>query len=54
MRARIHKIGLSQIGTVFLRQCFPEVEDIKEIRGITIKGVQKKKKNVRVTYTVVS
>jgi Ser-tRNA(Ala) deacylase AlaX len=26
------------------------VEDVAEIRGVTIKGIQKKKKNMRVTY----
>lgn len=29
------------------------VEDVREIRGIVVKGVQKKKKNMRITYTVV-
>lgn len=28
------------------------VEEIKEIKGVTIKELQKKKKNMRITYNV--
>ena len=53
-RQKVVRTRSYQIDPVVLLERCPEVEDIKEIRGITIKGVQKKKKNVRVTYTVVS